>query len=76
MPVIAKRIGIEKKGDSFTLFVSVRYYFNAVQFVEVLPMPAGEQDPKNRFHGAGYNTSNAEAMRRYPRTSPLVLQPR
>ncbi len=43
----------------------VRYYFNPIQFVEVLPLPANEQDPKNRFHGAGYNTSNAEAMRRY-----------
>jgi catechol 2,3-dioxygenase-like lactoylglutathione lyase family enzyme len=43
----------------------VRYYFNAVQFVEVLPQPAGEKDSKNRFHGAGYNTSNAEAMRQY-----------
>jgi catechol 2,3-dioxygenase-like lactoylglutathione lyase family enzyme len=43
----------------------VRYYFNAVQFIEVLPLPAHEQDPKNRFHGAGYNTANAEGMRRY-----------
>lgn len=43
----------------------VRYYFNPVQFIEVLLLPAGEQDPKNRFHGVGYNTANAEAMRRY-----------
>ena len=43
----------------------VRYYFNPVQFVEVLPMSAAVQDPKSRFQGAGYNTSNAEAMRRY-----------
>ncbi len=42
----------------------VRYYFNAVQFVEVLPLPPG-QDPKNRFHGVGYNTSSADAMRLY-----------
>lgn len=42
----------------------VRYYFSPLQFVEVLPLPAGG-DPKNRFHGAGYNTTNAEAMRRY-----------
>lgn len=43
----------------------VRYYFNAIQFVEVLPLPAAEQDSKNRFHGVGYNTANAEAMRQY-----------
>lgn len=43
----------------------VRYYFNALQFIEVLPLPAGEEDPKNRFHGVGYNTANAETMRRY-----------
>lgn len=43
----------------------VRYYFNATQFVEVLPLPAGEQDSKNRLHGVGYNTVNAEALRRY-----------
>ncbi len=43
----------------------VRYYFSPVQFVEVLPLPAEGQDPKNRFHGAGYNVANAEAMRRY-----------
>ncbi len=43
----------------------VRYYFNPIQFVEVLPLPADAQDPKNRFHGTGFNTTNAEAMRRY-----------
>jgi len=43
----------------------VRYYFNAIQFVEVLPLPADLSDPKNRFDHAGYNVSNAEAMRVY-----------
>ena len=43
----------------------VRYYFNPIQFVEVLPLPSGAADPKNRFDHAGYNTSNAEAMRVY-----------
>ncbi len=51
----------------------VRYYFNPVQFVEVLPTPATEQDPKNRFHGVGYNTSNAEAMRRYLAAHNVVV---
>ena len=43
----------------------VRYYFNALQFVEVLPLPSGASDPKNRFDHAAYNTSNAERMRVY-----------
>ena len=42
----------------------VRYYFNAIQFVEVLPLPAGG-DVKNRFDHAGYNTTDAEALRQY-----------
>jgi catechol 2,3-dioxygenase-like lactoylglutathione lyase family enzyme len=42
-----------------------RYYFNPTQFVEVLPLPSDEPDPKNRFDHAAYNTSNAEAMRKY-----------
>jgi catechol 2,3-dioxygenase-like lactoylglutathione lyase family enzyme len=40
-----------------------RYYFNAIQFVEVLPLPQGSS--VNRFDHAGYNTVNTEAMRRY-----------
>lgn len=42
----------------------VRFYFNPVQFVEVLPMPA-DASPKLRFDHAGFNTANAEQMRRY-----------
>ena len=42
----------------------VRYYFNAIQFVEVLPLPAGPES-KNRFDHAGYNTTNAEGLRKY-----------
>src|SRR5271154_3304251 len=43
----------------------VRYYFNAIQFVEVLPLPPNQADPRNRFDHVGYNTTNAEAMRKY-----------
>jgi catechol 2,3-dioxygenase-like lactoylglutathione lyase family enzyme len=43
----------------------VRYYFNAVQFIEVLPLPSNASDPKNRFDHAAYNTANAEGLRRY-----------
>jgi len=42
----------------------VRYYFNAVQFVEVLPLPQGPASI-NRFDHAAYNTTNAEGMRTY-----------
>ena len=42
----------------------VRYYFNPIQFVEVLPLPKGPASI-NRFDHAGYNTANAEAMRKY-----------
>jgi catechol 2,3-dioxygenase-like lactoylglutathione lyase family enzyme len=42
----------------------VRFYFSPVQFVEVLPLPPNP--PANsRFDHAGYNTADAEAMRRY-----------
>jgi catechol 2,3-dioxygenase-like lactoylglutathione lyase family enzyme len=42
----------------------VRYYFSAAQFVEVLPLPAGPASV-NRLDHAGFNTSDAEAMRKY-----------
>ncbi|WP_158941676.1 VOC family protein [Granulicella sp. S190] len=51
----------------------VRYYFSPVQFVEVLPLPADDQDQKNRFRGVGYNVANAEEMRRYLDTHSIVV---
>jgi catechol 2,3-dioxygenase-like lactoylglutathione lyase family enzyme len=44
--------------------LGVRYYFNATQFVEVLPLPAGPPST-NRFDHAGYNTADAEGLRKY-----------
>ena len=44
--------------------LGVRYYFNAIQFVEVLPLPEGPES-KNRFDHAGYNTTNADGLRKY-----------
>jgi catechol 2,3-dioxygenase-like lactoylglutathione lyase family enzyme len=41
-----------------------RYYFNSVQFVEVLPIPQGSSSV-NRLDHVGYNTTNAEDMRKY-----------
>jgi catechol 2,3-dioxygenase-like lactoylglutathione lyase family enzyme len=42
----------------------VRYYFSAVQFVEVLPLPAGETSI-NRLDHVAFNTADAEALRQY-----------
>jgi catechol 2,3-dioxygenase-like lactoylglutathione lyase family enzyme len=42
----------------------VRYYFNPVQFVEVLPLPDGPPSI-NRFDHAAFNVASAEDMRRY-----------
>ncbi|HEY5055738.1 MAG TPA: VOC family protein [Acidobacteriaceae bacterium] len=42
----------------------VRYYFNPVQFVEVLPLQ-GPTSQVSRFDHAAYNVSDADAMRRY-----------
>jgi catechol 2,3-dioxygenase-like lactoylglutathione lyase family enzyme len=42
----------------------VRYYFNSIQFVEVLPLPSGPPSI-NRLDHAGFNVADAEAMRRY-----------
>ena len=52
------------KGTDTQNPVGVRYYFNAIQFVEVLPLPQGPASV-NRFDHAGFNTANAEGMRRY-----------
>lgn len=43
----------------------VRYYFSPIQFVEVLPLPANQSDPKNRLDHVAFNTANAEALREY-----------
>ena len=53
----------------------VRYYFNPIQFVEVLPLPSDAADPKNRFDHAGYNTNNAEAMRVYLAAHEVAVPP-
>jgi hypothetical protein len=39
-----------------------RYYFSSVQFVEVLPLPAGAPSI-NRLAHAAFNTPDAEALR-------------
>jgi catechol 2,3-dioxygenase-like lactoylglutathione lyase family enzyme len=41
----------------------VRYAFSTTQFIEVLPLPAGTGI--NRLDHVGYNTDNAEGLRKY-----------
>ena len=53
----------------------VRYYFNSLQFVEVLPLPSNALDPKNRFDHAGYNTEDAEALRKYLGAHEIQVPP-
>lgn len=48
--------------------LGIRYYFNSIQFVEVLPIsaPASFAAPSvNRLDHSAFNTSNAEDLRRY-----------
>jgi catechol 2,3-dioxygenase-like lactoylglutathione lyase family enzyme len=54
--------------------VGVRYYFNSIQFVEVLPLPSGPPSI-NRFDHAGYNTGNAEEMRKYLAAHNVAVPP-
>lgn len=42
-----------------------RYYFNPIQFVEVLPLPAKDTESKNRMDHMAYNTTDVKAMKRY-----------
>jgi catechol 2,3-dioxygenase-like lactoylglutathione lyase family enzyme len=42
----------------------VRYYFSPIQFVEVLPLPAGTSSI-NRLDHVAFNTANAEGLKKY-----------
>jgi len=55
-------VGAEKQPDPENSH-GVRYVLSATQFVEVLPLPAGAG--VNRLDHTAWNTTNAEAMRRY-----------
>jgi len=56
-------LGAVKSPDPETA-EGTRYFFNSVQFVEVLPLPVGAA-PKNRFDHAALSTPDADALRRY-----------
>ena len=50
----------------------VRYYFNPIQFVEVLPLPAGSTSV-NRLDHAGYNTASADGLRKYLQAGGIAV---
>jgi len=50
----------------------VRYYFNPIQFVEVLPLPAGPPSIERMDHAA-FNTPDVESMRRYLKASGIKV---
>ena len=52
----------------------VRYYFNALQFVEVLPLPANAAASANRLDHMAYNTPDVEAMKRYLAAHGVIAQ--
>ena len=43
----------------------VRYYVSPAQFIEVLPLPASQADPKNRLDHVAFATADAEGLRAY-----------
>jgi len=56
-------LGATKKDDPENK-AGVRYYFNAHQWVEVLPLPAGSTSV-NRMDHAAFNTTDVAAMRKF-----------
>jgi catechol 2,3-dioxygenase-like lactoylglutathione lyase family enzyme len=56
-------LGAVKRGDPENP-QGTRYYFNPIQFVEVLPLPSGPPSI-NRLDHVAYNTSKADDLRLY-----------
>jgi catechol 2,3-dioxygenase-like lactoylglutathione lyase family enzyme len=52
----------------------VRYYFNPIQFVEVLPLPAGSSI--NRLDHTAFSTANAEKLRQYLGAHGIAVPPK
>jgi catechol 2,3-dioxygenase-like lactoylglutathione lyase family enzyme len=66
-------LGAVKRSDPENA-AGTRYYFNADQFVEVLPMPtAAGLDPQNRLDHSAFATSDAEKMRAYLAKNGVVV---
>ncbi|HEX4020594.1 MAG TPA: VOC family protein [Acidobacteriaceae bacterium] len=67
-------LGAAKKADPENP-LGVRYYFSPVQFIEVLPLPAGNTSI-NRLDHTAYNTTNAEELRQYLATHGIKVPAR
>ena len=65
-------IGLEKRPDPENP-AGARYYVNALQFVEVLPLPPGAG--KNRLDHLAYDTADAEALRVYLAAHGVAVPP-
>jgi catechol 2,3-dioxygenase-like lactoylglutathione lyase family enzyme len=52
----------------------VRFYFSPTQFVEVLPLPAGEPSI-NRLDHVAFITANADGLRRYMAAHGIAVPP-
>ncbi len=50
-----------------------RYYFSPAQFVEVLPLPASQADPKNRLDHVAFATADAESLRLYMAAKKIAV---
>ena len=64
-------LGAQKQSDPQTP-AGVRYYFNPVQFVEVLPLQ-GPTSQVSRFDHAAFNVADAGAMLRYFTAKGLTI---
>ena len=56
-------MGALKTADPQNL-AGTRYYFNSIQFSEVVPLPQGSTSV-NRLDHVGYNTTDVEGLRKY-----------
>jgi len=56
-------MGALKTADPQNL-AGTRYYFNSIQFIEVVPLPQGSTSV-NRLDHVGYNTTDVEGLRKY-----------
>jgi catechol 2,3-dioxygenase-like lactoylglutathione lyase family enzyme len=51
----------------------VRYYMSPMQFIEVLPLPASQADPKNRLDHVAFATTDAEGLRAYMASKNIAV---
>jgi catechol 2,3-dioxygenase-like lactoylglutathione lyase family enzyme len=70
-----KNLGAVKRDDPENA-KGVRYYFNSLQFVEVLPLPEKQADPKNRLDHMAYDTADVKALKAYLVASHVKVKDR